>query len=423
LTDVNGDVRCAFLVSVALLGVANGGQAASAPPPALVALTGGELGSGSRLVGLEPRILRPAARSLALPGWAFGYEWARSPEGDRIALVPKPSETNERLFVIGTRGSLTVFARMRLPGEDVCRLAWPSPRRLLLVLTRGPACYTVIKSARVVVIDPVRGRVVARRPLSGEAVVIAAARTRDGLALLLAPAAGRSGARLVVVSEAATRTIALPLHVSARSLDKSVLGGAIGLAVNREAGHAYLVEPAGRVLDVNLASSKVSVFEPPLRKPAAAAKGPVQSTVQALWLGRGVLAVTGVRRMASGRLLPLGLWLTDTRSWRSRLVDPMVTGMAYSGTTVLAFQPFFDQLGAGTIAIGLRGYSLGGLLRFRAFAGKPITVARVQGRYAYVAGLESSGTSVVDVSRGRVEPPDPDAISISPSELLAGPGL
>jgi hypothetical protein len=243
-----------------------------------------------------------------------------------------------------------------------------------------------------------------------------------GLALLLAPPAGRGGARLVVVSEAATRTIALPLHVSARSLDKSVLGGAIGLAVNREAGNAYLVEPAGRVLDVNLASRKVSVFEPPLRKPAAAAKGPVQSTVQALWLGRGVLAVTGVRRMASGRLLPLGLWLTNTRSWRSRLVDPMVTGMAYSGSTVLGFQPFFDQLGAGTTAIGLRGYSLGGLLRFRAFAGKPITVARVQGRYAYAAGTGSSGTSVVDVGRGPVEPPHPDAISISPSELLAGPG-
>jgi predicted lipid-binding transport protein (Tim44 family) len=100
----------------------------------------------------------------------------------------------------------------------------------------------------------------------------------------------------------------------------------------------------------------------------------------------------------------------------------MVTGMAYSGSTVLAFQPFFNQLGAGTTAIGFRGYSLGGLLRFRAFAGKPITIARVQGRYAYAAGQASSGTSVVDVSRGRVEPPHPDAISISPSELLAGPG-
>jgi hypothetical protein len=417
------DVKRGFLVTLVLLGVVAGGRAASAPSPALLALTGGELGSGSRLVALEPRTLRPLGESLALPGWAFGYEWARSPDGDRIAVVPKPSEKNERLFVIGTRGSLVVFARMRLPGEDVCRLAWPSARRLLLVLTRGPACYTVTERARVLVVDPLRGRVVAQRALFGRAVVIAAARTRDGLALLLAPPAGRSGARLVLVAAARTRTVPLPnLQLSPRSLDKSVLGSAIGLSVDREAGHAYLVAPEGRVFDVNLASRKMSVHSLPLRKPAAASKGAIESIVQAVWLGRGVLAITGARRTPSGRLLPLGLWLTDTRSWRSRLGDAGATGMALAGTTVLAFQPFFDQLGAGTTAIGLRGYGLGGLIRFRAFAGKPITVARAQGRYAYAAGLGPVGTPVVDLSRGRVEPSDPEAASISPLELLAGTG-
>ena len=176
------------------------------------------------------------------------------------------------------------------------------------------------------------------------------------------------------------------------------------------------------MLGVNLASGEVSVHALPLRRPAAASKGAVKSIVQAVWRRPGVLAITGVQRTPSGHLLPLGLWLTDTRSWRSRLVDAGATGMALAGTTVLAFQPFFDQLAAGTSAIGLRGYSLSGSIRFRAFAGKPITVVRAQCRYAYAAGLGPVGTPVVDLSRGRVEPSDPEAASISPLELLAGTG-
>jgi hypothetical protein len=67
--------------------------------------------------GGEPRIagmgLRPRVGTLA--------------QGDRIALVPKPSETNQRLFVIGIRGSPRVLARLPLPGEDVCRLPGLAP--------------------------------------------------------------------------------------------------------------------------------------------------------------------------------------------------------------------------------------------------------------------------------------------------------
>jgi hypothetical protein len=336
-------------------------------------------------------------------------------------VIGSPSETTERLFVIGIRGSPRVLARLPLPGEDVCRVAWPTARRLLLVLTRGPACTTVIESARVLVVDPLRGRVIAHRPLSGRATVVVTARTRDGLALLLAPPARLSGARLVLVGAAGTCTIPLPsLRALPRPLDKSVLRTAVGLAVDRENGRAYLVEPEGRVMAVNLASGRVSMHALPLRKPAAAAKGIVSTVVQARWLGRGLLAVTGVRRTPSDRLLPLGLRLTDTRNWRSRLVDAEATGIIYAGTTVLAFQPYFDQLRAGTTAIGVRGYTTGGAIRFRAFAGKPITFVGVQGHYAYAAGPEGSAHPIVDIRDGSIEPPDPKAISISPLELLAG---
>jgi hypothetical protein len=413
-------VRHAFLVILVLVGMASSVRAASAPSPPLLALTGGGLGSTSRLVALEPRTLEPRARRvLSLPGWAFGREWARSPDDGRIALVPKPSETHERLFVISTLGSLRVLARLPLPGEDACRLVWPSARRLLLVLTRGAACYTTFDSPRVLVVDPLRARAVAQHPLSARAMVIASARTRAGLAPLLASPARLSGARLVLVGAAGTGEIPLPsLHTQPRALDKSIMAGAVGLAIDRRGGRAYIVEPGGRVMDVDLASGRVSVRALRLRKPAAAAKGTTGPVVQALWLGRGFLAITGVRPGPSGRLVPLGLRILDTRSWRSRLIDADATGVAHAGTTTLAFQPFFEQLGPRATAIGLRAYSRDGALRFHAFPGQAITTARLHGRYAYLAGEAAGG--IVDLSNGH-ELSGSGALSISPFELLADP--
>ena len=406
-----------------LLGVTSGVRAASAPAP-ILALTQGGLGEGSRLVALEPRTLEPhRGGSLALPGWAFGREWARSPSGDRIALVPKPSETNERLFVISARGSLRILARLSLPGEDVCRLAWPSARRILVVLTRGGACYTEYESARVLVVDPRNARVVAQRSLSGPATIVATARTRGGLGLLLAPPTGRSGARLVLAAAAGTRSIRLPsLKTLPRPLDKSASGDAIGLAVDGESRRAYLVESQGRVLEVELARGAVEAHALPLRTPSAARKGRAESVLQALVLPEGLLAVTGVLRQPRGALVPLGLRLVDTRTWRSRLIDHDATGIARAGETLLAFQPLFDQLGGRVGAIGLRGYSLAGSLRFSALDGRPIGAVRTQGGYAYAAvGPPPGATSVIDVDDGSVEAPDPDAASVSPFELLAGP--
>lgn len=406
-----------ILLALVLFGMASGVHAAATPAPLLALLDGG-LGESSRLVALEPRTLQPRRGGLSLPGSAFGREWARSPDGDRIALVPKPSQTNERLFVIDTRGSLRVLAGLPLPGEDVCRLAWPSARRLVIVLTRGDGCYGAVWDARILVVDPLRARVVADRPLSGPTTFVATAPTRDGLALLLAPPGSRTGARLVLAGTAGTRSIRLPrLTARPRPLDKSMLGTAIGLAVDRKGGRVFLLEPRGRVIDVDLKSGEVRVRKVPLRAPAAAAKGATAPVVQVLSLPGSHLAVTGVLQWP--RLVPLGVRLVDTRTGRSRLIDPEATGIAKAGTTLLAFQPFFRT---GTSAIGLRGYTLAGSMRFSVLEGRPISAVRVQGRYAYAAtGSALGGTTVVDLSDGRVEAPGPNAFAVSAFELLAGP--
>ena len=398
------------LCAVAIVFGATGVGGAAAPPTVLLALTG--IGAEARLLALEPRTLEPRG-SLQVPDWAFGREWAHSPDGERLALVPKPSETNERMFVIGIRGSLRILAQLPFPGEDVCRLAWPTKTRLLVVLTRGTACYGAIESSRVLVVDALRARVVAERPLSGPATVVATARTRGGLALLLAPTGRRSGARLVLIAAAGTRSIPLPtLSAVPRPLDKSIAGSAVGLTVDGERRYAYLAEPQGRIMEVDLASGKVRARDMAFRKPASTAKGIRGPAVQALALPGGSLAVTGVTRTSHGDLVPLGLWLVDTRTWRSRLRDPGARGISYSAGALLVVG-----------AIGLRAYDLDGSLRFRVLDGRSIGAARAQAGYAYVAvGPAPGATSVVDLSDGRVEAPGPNAVSISPFELLAGSG-
>jgi hypothetical protein len=143
--------------------------------------------------------------------------------------------------------------------------------------------------------------------------------------------------------------------------------------------------------------------------------------VQALSLRPGLLAITGIRQEPGGRLSPLGLRLLNTRTWRVQLLEPEATGIALAGTTLLAFQPSFDQLGGRIMATGLRAYSLEGSIRFRPLDGRPIVAALGHGRYAYAAGPGPADVSVIDLNDGRVEAPDPDAVSISTFELLAGP--
>jgi hypothetical protein len=202
--------------------------------------------------------------------------------------VPNPLEADERLFLISIRSSLRVVARMPLPDGDVCRVTWPSASRLLVVLSRGAACYSAIDSALVMVIDPLRARVIAQHSLSGSTTVIASAPTGSGLALLLTPARRRSAARIVLATATEVRTIR------------------------------------------------------------------------------------------------------------------------------------FDRLREGTRAIGLRGYRLGGSPQLHALDGRPVIAAPGQGRYVYAAGPGPGDVSVIDLSDGRVEPPDPGAISVSSFELLVG---
>jgi hypothetical protein len=411
----NVEVKRTIAAAVTIIAVLSGAGAAAVSSAPLVVLVDGAV--ASRLVALEPVTLDPRG-SLALPGTSFGREWARSPDRSHLALVPKPVERRERLFVIDTRARPRVVVRMRLPHGDVCRLAWPQPRSIVVVLTRKAACYSFVDEARMLVIDPRTTRMVARGRITGRAAIVATAPTPNGLAFLLQPAGRRGGPRLVLASTAGTRVIRLPrLQTRPRPLDKSLHGSAAGLAVEGDGTRAFVLDSNTRVIEVNLASAKVDVHRLTPYRSASAAKATSGAVVQALAPRPGVLALTGIRRAGRRELEPAGLRLVDTHTWRSRLLDNEVTGIAVAETTILAFQPSFDELGGRTAAIGLRAYSIDGFKRFGILDGSPVVSAATDGRYAYVTGRGRAGVLVVDLTDGRVEE---HALSISPTQLLAG---
>jgi hypothetical protein len=190
--------------------------------------------------------------------------------------------------------------------------------------------------------------------------------------------------------------IRLPkLQTRRRPLDKSLHGSAVGLAVEGDGTRAFVLDSNTRVIEVNVASAKVDVHRLTPYRSTCAAKAISGAVVQALAPRPGVLALTGIRRTGRRELEPVGLRLVDTHTWRSRLLDNEVTGIAVAETTILAFQPSF-----------------GGILD-----GSPVVSAATDGRYAYVTGRGRAGVLVVDLTDGRVEE---HALSISPTQLLAG---
>jgi hypothetical protein len=337
----------------------------------LLALTGGTLGHRSRLVEVDRSTLAVVrARALTLPGTAFGLEWSRSPNGRFVALAPKPSDQDEHVFVVDA-SRLRIIARTWARYLDVCRLAWPAPRRLL-VLATSPRCYQPREPLTMLVVDPLRGRVVARRRLAAPGSIVAGASTARGLAVLLGPPASVGPSRLVLASSSGQRTIRLS---RVRAGLPPVAGRASripGLAVDRQHGRGYVVDPSGSIVEVDLATGTVRTHHPqPAASTAAAAKGVTGSVVHAVWVGDGVLAFA--------RNTPRGLWLVDTRTWRRRLVDPIAGAVAASAGIILAFS---GDSGGGD---GISGYDLSGRRLFRALADQSVALVRVSARYVYAA--------------------------------------
>jgi hypothetical protein len=261
--------------------------------------------------------------------------------------------------------------------------AWAGPRRLLSVIVTPGCCGagdTIVAG-----VDAVRRRVLWRRTLGGS--LQAGERFRDGLVLVLGPPGRSIGpSRLVRIGPRGTvRSTPLPGILSGtESGSRLTRSWDPGLALDRATGRAFVVQAEAPVAEVDLATMEAHSHSlGPAARAADALAGPAR---EAFWLGRGLLAVTGMDRPDT----PAGLTLVDTRSWSAERVDSRTSDVTLAGGRLLAY---------GYLGRGVRGYSLDGTRRFRAFGDD--VIFGLQGVGANVLLAARSGLALIDARTGR----------------------
>lgn len=347
------------------------------------------------LVRLDGRTLRQAARGLPLGRFTSSASF--SP--DRRQLVLAREQPTALRFV-----DLTTLRRsFDLPLRETgfaTTTAWLTARRLLALVSLDDGGHLLL------VVDPVARRIVSRQTIDGRIEQIG--RGRERLLLLLAPADRIGAARLLAAGpDGRIETAPLPRTLAGSRKDGSspLLHGRLpGLAVDADGGRAYVLAAGAPVAEVELKTMHVSYRQLHQQRslssrlaawllPSAQAKGIAGPQRQALWLGDGVLALTGVDDQTSidakgnwhYRFDPAGLTLIDTRTWSRRTIDDRVTTAWRLGPTLLALR---SDPGGGPPT--LVGYDHGG-------------------RLLYTAGLQTNGivhpageTAYVETSDNRL---------------------
>jgi hypothetical protein len=373
----------------------------------------------TELARLDPRTLRP------LPGGRLKLtgSWPM------LAVAPDRSTA-----VLGSEaGDLTVIdlfhlrrlgaVKTDLSGPAIFGWGWVGRSRLLLIDTSQQA------ATQVLAVDVSTRRVVRRQRLDG--VVQGYARLPRGLALLVTPANEIGRARLVVSdadADAGLRAVTLAeINAGFKQFDDTDGSGprmeqaVPGIAADPAGRRVYVVPGGGPVAEVELASLEVSyhrlgrsasVWQRLARwwAPPAEAKiisGPSRS---ALWLGAGLLAVTGYDGSARGqhREVPSGLELIDTADWTVRQVDRRSSSAVLAAGRLLAFGTAFgtgpDSANQG---FGLTLYGPGDRQPMHRFGAKQVSWIQVNGELAYVQLMDANlsdveGYAVVDLRSGRL---------------------
>jgi hypothetical protein len=356
--------------------------AGAAPRPTVLGVSWEVTGMLARL---DAQTLRPVGRRLDIGMPPTGLV-ARSPDGRAVALGH--GSTVELRFV--DVRSMRATGRLRLPGlGSVLQGIWPTPNRLIAL--RGGA------SPAVLVVDLRARRVIVQRPLDG--MVMGAVAVKGRLVALLAPEMAIGPARLAVVGPDGSVGFAALPGVAAgfappRKEREPGRQESPGVAVDSSGTRAVVVTPETMlVIDLDrLAVSRVHDLE--TRAPARVGKLIEGWGRRAIWARGDTIAVSGWRYSVEGERViqsATGVELVDVTSGQARALDPTATGATSAGDVLLNF--------GGS---ALRGYDLGGRLRFELLPGQETGYVQVAGRWAYVGSENSTRFTVVDVRAGRV---------------------
>jgi hypothetical protein len=357
------------LLALAALGLLLAPAKAAPPgPPLLGAVLDGGQG---HLARLDPETLRPLRTSRFLTnGYAVGP--VLSPDATKVALG-STSFLGARVVDVETVASEADLRATGESGTHVAATAWPAPNRLLLTATRCCPSTAVLAT-----LDPVARAVVRVRTLRG--TPMAAARTPTGLAVLLGPATGIGAARVALFDADRLRVFGVPVQAGRVPPRGTTAGRQMlpGLAVDAGRGVAYVASTTVTV-EVDLATGRSRVHTLARRTVAKTMNGP---SLDALWLGNGLVAVTGTIDAD-----PAGLRLVDVRTWSARLVDGDAATMVVAGDTLLTR--------GSSAQAPIRGFDLAGHPRFE-LDGVPNAWLQAAGNRAYV------GNRVYELPSGRL---------------------
>lgn len=395
----------AFANANRLAGATTAGLTAPARPQRLYGIR------RAGLVRVDPRTLRPLpGRGVPLAGHTFG--WSFSPDRSKLAIGSDGSA--ELRLVDLRRWRVLGDVRVRVAGRgSLLASAWAGPTRVLAAVV-SPGCCGLGDTV-VAGIDAQRPHLLWQRRLGGS--LQAGERFRRSLVLVLGPRGRSLGRSRLVLVGPDGRVRSAPLAevrsgsepVGDRSSGRFLLRAwNPGLAVDPAGARAFVVQAGAPVAEVDLRTLRVRyhTLSQPISllgrlrdwlEPTAEAKAQEGPNRQALWLGNGLLAVTGNDSHASlgpaGEAqweTPAGLKLIDTRRWSIRTLDPRVTRVALAAGTLVAFGLLWDSRDQKMTGSGLTGYAPDGSRRYHHYDDDPISVVQPLGDRILVGGAAGS---------------------------------
>jgi hypothetical protein len=166
-----------------------------------------------------------------------------------------------------------------------------------------------------------------------------------------------------------------------------------GLAVDSSGARAFVVQAGAPVAEVDLRTLRVRYHTLSERISSLAAKATEGPARKAVWLGRGLLAVTGWDRHAATSAewqTPAGLKLIDTWRWSARTIDARASDAVFASGALLASSLLWDSRTGRISGSGLTGYALDGTHRFHVLGDDPISGVQPLGDRVLVGGAAGS---------------------------------
>jgi hypothetical protein len=391
--------------------------------------------NGVRLAAIDDRSLRPLGKARTRLGFVDTWAFDRSNPALLAVAARNHGDDDDAVLRFVNVRSLRLVKRTVDLGGWTRALLWARPDRVVALVSR--CC---LPGTSVLAIDPGARRVVARQEIEDD--VSALARAGDSLVLLVTPHQKIGPARLVVAAaDGSVRSVPLTRVTAGTSFpsgteetsDPIAETRLPGLAADASGAHAYILQPDGPAAEVDLRTLAVTYHDltgpssllarfAAWLTPAAEAKGANGPRRTAIWLGDGLLALTGTDERAVKRDngidlsgTPAGLAIVDTRDWSIRALDAGADTVTPAEGLLLATGSRWTANGSEPTGMGLAAYGADRSLRFRLLAGRSVWLDAALAGHAYVSiatqGSNSPPVEVVDLASGKIvgerKPPVP----------------